>query len=70
LLGESSSLPDFYLSDNNDGSTNGDYLGQYGAGMPPYSPGNPVPEPGTFLLLASGAAGTLGAIRRKLERDA
>jgi len=67
LLGGSSSLSDFYLNDNNDGSTNGDYLGQYGAGMPPYSPNSPVPEPGTFLLLASGLTGTLGAIRRRLR---
>ncbi|HME56962.1 MAG TPA: PEP-CTERM sorting domain-containing protein [Terracidiphilus sp.] len=68
LLGGTSSLSDFYLYDSNDGSTgNGDYLGQYGAGMPPYSPASPVPEPGSFLLLASGLAGTLGAIRRKLR---
>jgi hypothetical protein len=67
LLGGTSSLSDFYLNDSNDGSTNGDPLGQYGAGMPPYSPNSPVPEPGTFLLLASGLAGTLGAIHRKLR---
>jgi hypothetical protein len=69
LLGGSSSLSDFYLSDNNDGSTNGDPLGEYGAGMPPYSPtsGTVTPEPGTFLLLASGLAGMLGAVRRKLR---
>ena len=71
LLGGSSSLSDFYLSDNNynNGNTNGDYLGQYGAGMPPYSPNSRTvtPEPGTFLLLASGLAGMLGAVRRKLR---
>ncbi len=69
LLGGTSSFSDFYLSDTNDGSTNGDYLGQYGAGMPPYSPAadTVTPEPTSFLLMASGLAGMMGAIRRKLR---
>jgi hypothetical protein len=68
LPGGKPAYSDFYLNDNNNGDTNGDYLGQYGAGMPPYTPSSSTtPEPGTFLLLATGLAGTLGAIRRKLK---
>jgi hypothetical protein len=38
------------------------------AGVIKYDPpvSNETPEPGTFLLLATGLAGTLGAVRRKL----
>jgi hypothetical protein len=62
LLGGTYSLSDFYLNDNNG-------FEQYGAGVPPYSSnGSTVtPEPGTFLLLASGLTGMLGAVRRKLR---
>jgi hypothetical protein len=70
LLGGTSSSADFALFDNNwnNGNTNNDPVGWYGAGMPPYTPSSSTtPEPGTFLLLATGLAGTLGAIRRKLR---
>ncbi|HUD75991.1 MAG TPA: PEP-CTERM sorting domain-containing protein [Terracidiphilus sp.] len=78
LLGGTSSLSDFWLSDNNynnadtNGDLNGDPIGQYGAGMPPYGLAAPTnstvtPEPSSFLLMASGLAGMLGAIRRKLR---
>jgi hypothetical protein len=67
LLGGTSSSVDFYLSDNNynNGNTNGDPIGQYGAGSPPYTPVAATPEPCSLLMLASGLAGILGAVRRK-----
>jgi hypothetical protein len=49
---------DFFLTDSN---------GSYGADGKPYTPG-PIPEPGSLLLLGTGALALLGTLRRKLVR--
>jgi hypothetical protein len=40
-----------------------DTSGSWGAGLE-----TPIPEPGSYLLMGTGALGLLGAIRRKLSR--
>jgi hypothetical protein len=54
VLNNPYSSVNFYLNDSN---------GQFGAGLV-----SPVPEPGSFLLMGTGALGLLGALRRKLSR--
>jgi hypothetical protein len=58
LDGGSNSQVDFFLYDSN---------GQWGADAEPYNP-SPIPEPGSFMLLGTGALALIGTIRRKVAR--
>ncbi len=66
VLGGAASPVDFDLNDNHDAAS---LIGESGAASLSYAPqtASSVPEPGTFLLLATGLAGALGAVRHKLR---
>ena len=54
VLNNGHSSVNFFLTDSN---------GNFGAGLE-----SPTPEPGSFLLMGTGALGLLGVLRRKLSR--
>ncbi len=60
LNGSALSSVDFFLLDSN--------YNEWGADNEPYTPAGATPEPGSLLLMGTGALGIIGALRRRLVR--